>query len=87
MSPEQISIAPIITLNIEKKEIASAAMNKPRRVENIEAVRKTDSAIFLHGEQDKNVWSATFYLSDGTLTASVSGLGISFALFGRCAPK
>ncbi len=62
-------------------------MNKPRRVENIEAVRKTDSAIFLHGEQDNSVWSATIYLSDGTLTASGSGLGISFALFGRCAPK
>ncbi len=87
VSPKEINISPLVTIDVKKKEIASKVMDKPIRTESIEAVRTTDTAIFLHGEQGDNVWSATIYLNDGTLTASVSGLGISFALFGKCAPN
>lgn len=86
-SPKDVNTAPIVTLDLEKKELVSASIGDTGRKEAIEGVKQTDDAVYLHGQQDKEAWSAVISLKTGSLTANVSAEGVGFVLFGNCAPK
>ena len=87
VSPRQINIAPLMELDLDKKELVSAAMGDRNRKETIEGIRKTKDALYLHGQQDEETWSAVISLVDGAMTASISAADAGFVLFGNCASR
>jgi hypothetical protein len=86
-TPEDVNLAPIMVLDIAKKELVSASMTDKGRKETIEGLKVTDKHIFLHGLQDEEAWSTVISLESGVLTGSISAVGTVFVLFGNCAPK
>jgi hypothetical protein len=84
---KDINLAPIMTLDAEKKELRSSAIGLPPQTEDIEGFVVTEKAILLHGTQDEETWNATVSLADGSLTGGITSGTSSFALFGTCAPK
>jgi hypothetical protein len=86
-TPEDVNLAPIMVLDIAKKELVSASMTDKGRKETIEGLKVTDKHVFLHGFQDEDTWSAVISLESGTLTGSISSVATVFVLFGYCAPK
>ena len=87
VSPQTINMSPLIALDIDKKQLSSAAMGGAARSEDIEGVSTTDKAIFLYGSQDQNSWNATISLETGALTGGVTSGTSSFAMFGSCTKK
>jgi len=86
-APEDVNLAPIMVLDIAKKELVSASITDKGRKETIEGLKVTDKHVFLHGVQDEDTWSAVLSLESGVLTGSISSVGTVFVLFGNCAPK
>jgi hypothetical protein len=86
-SPKDVNVAPIIMLDLEKKELVSASIGDSGRREAIEGVKTTDDTVFLYGQQDEEAWTAVISLKTGLMTASVSADGVGFVMFGNCAPK
>lgn len=87
VTPQSVNLAPIMTLDIEKKELASLSLLEKERTEAIEGIESTDDHIFLHGLQDEETWSAVISRKDGTLTGTISTIEAGFAFFGHCAPN
>jgi len=87
ITPQQINLAPIVTLDIKKKEMASLTLLEKGRSEAIEGLIKTDKHIFMHGHQDEETWSAVVSLESGTFTGAISTVEAGFPFFGHCAPN
>ena len=87
VSPQDVNTAPIVLLDLEKKELTSISMGDTGRKESVEGVKSTDDAIYLYGQQDDTAWSAVISLKTGSFTSNVSTVGTGFVLFGNCAPK
>ena len=85
--PQTINLAPIMTLDIKKKELASLSLLEKERTEAIEGLKATDDHVFMHGLQDEETWSAVISRKNGSFTGSISTLEAGFAFFGHCAPN
>ena len=87
ITPQEINLAPIVTLDIKKKELASLSLLEKERSEAIEGIKATDDHVFMHGLQDEETWSAVISRKDGVFTGSISTVEAGFAFFGHCAPN
>ena len=87
ITPQAINLAPIMTLDIKKKELASLSLLEKERTETIEGIKATDDHVFLHGLQDEETWSAVISRKTGALTGAISTVEAGFAFFGHCAPN
>ena len=87
VSPKDANLAPIVMLDLEKKELVSISMGDPNREELIGGIKSTDDAVYLHGQQGKEAWSAVISLKTGSMTANISVEDLGFVVFGNCAPK
>lgn len=82
-----VNMSAVIALDIDKKQLSSAALGEPSRTEDIEGLSKTDKAIFLFGTQDEASWNATVSLENGALTGGITSGTSSFAIFGSCTKR
>ena len=59
-------------------------MGRDKRTEDVEGLKVTEKAIFVHGTQDVETWNAVISLENGTLSGSISNADSSLAIFGNC---
>jgi hypothetical protein len=90
ISLEDANLAGIMLLDLEKKQLRSAALGEEPRADDIEGVNVTDKTILLHGtgkRETDRAWSAVISLETGNLTAGVSTPESSLSLLGKCTAK
>jgi len=86
-SLDAINLSEFIVLDLDKKQLTSAAIGEAPRMEDIEGLSSTDKLIFVHGTQDQETWNWTVSLETGALTGGITTGNSSFAIFGNCTHK
>jgi len=87
VSLDAINLSEFIVLDLDKKQLTSAAMDEAPRTEDIEGLTSTDKVIYLQGTQDQETWNATVSLETGALAGGITSGKSSIAIFGNCTPK
>jgi hypothetical protein len=84
---KSINMSAFMLIDVEKKQMTSAAIGEAARSEDIEGLSATDKALYLHGTQDQETWHATVSLETGALAGGITSGESSFAFFGNCTPN
>ncbi len=82
-----VNIATFMLLDLEKKQLTSGGIGRDERTEDVEGLKVTEKAIFVHGTQDVETWNAVISLENGALSGSISNADSSLAIFGNCTKK
>lgn len=83
---DEIFVAPLIVIDLEKKALVSAAMDDHGRQEPITGIQRSPDELIVYGQGNDEAWNAIISLKDGKLTGSVNSGEANHVLFGHCAP-
>ena len=86
-SLRELYIAPLVVLDLENKQIVSAAMDDRGRTDPIDGFNRVENELILYGHADDEAWSAVVSLENGALTGNITTDGTAYVLFGYCAPN
>ena len=85
IQPEAVNIPTFIKIDFKDKTLGSLNSNgsKTTAIKNFE---QADEHLVLQGAENKRAWSMMVTGETGKMSASVSGEGYGFLLFGSCTP-
>jgi hypothetical protein len=86
-SLQDLYIAPLVVLDLENKQIVSAAMDDRGRKDPINGFNRFENELIIYGHANDEAWSAVVSLESGALTANITTSGTAYVLFGYCAPN
>lgn len=81
--PETINIPTFIKVDFENR-ILSGLDKEESKTTSIKTIEKTDRYMVLQGDENHRAWTMMVNSGTGSMSASVSGEGFGFLLFGNC---
>lgn len=83
ISPETANIPGFIKADFKKKRLSTVA-KEDTRTTDVKNVEQDGTNFILHGSENHRAWSMMIDSTSGKMSASVTGTGYGFILFGIC---